>query len=88
MKSPSARVARSLLPVQEDHRTAMTELLAQVGRRLALVRGAVRAGLVDIRSAGLDEALLDLGEQLLGAAREAMETGALGYALFIGRRPA
>ncbi|MGH2571987.1 MAG: DVU_1556 family methyltransferase [Actinomycetota bacterium] len=73
---------------QEDHRPAMAGLLAQVGRRLALIRGAVRAGLMDGSSAGLDEGVLDLGEHLLRVAREAVDAGALGYRLYVARRQA
>jgi SAM-dependent methyltransferase len=73
--------------VAEDHRPAMAELLAQVARRLALIRGAIRAGLVDVASVGLDESLLDLGERLLATAKEAVGDGRLGYGLFIARIP-
>jgi arsenite methyltransferase len=71
----------------EDHRSAMAELLAQVTRRLALIRGAIRAGLVDVTSAGLDESLFNLGEGLLATAKEAVSDGILGYGLFIARIP-
>jgi SAM-dependent methyltransferase len=71
----------------EDHRSAMADLLAQVGRRLALFRGAIRAGLVDLSSVGIDEDLLDLGERLLTTAKEAVGDGLLGYGLFIARTP-
>jgi hypothetical protein len=71
----------------EDHRSGMAELLAQVARRLALIRGAIRAGLVDMASVGLDESLFDLGERLLATAKEAVGDGILGYGLFIARIP-
>lgn len=74
--------------IVEDHHTAMADLLAQVARRLALIRGAIRAGVVDVASAGLDEKLLDLGERLLATAKEAAGDGLLGYGLFIARIPA
>ena len=74
-----------VVEVAEDHRSAMAELLAQVGRRLALIRRAIRAGLVDIASVGLDESLLDVGEWLLATAKEAVADGLLGYGLFIAR---
>ncbi len=69
----------------EDHRSAMASLVAQVGRRLALIRGGVRAGLVDTPSAGLEDGLLDLGDRLLATANEAIGAGHLGYGLFVGR---
>ena len=76
-----------VVEVAEDHRSAMVELLAQVSRRLALIRGAIRAGLVDVASARLDESLLDLGERLLATGKEAVGEGLLGYGLFIARIP-
>jgi arsenite methyltransferase len=77
-----------VVEMAEDHRSAMAELLAQVARRLALIRGAIRAGLVEVASMGLDEALLDLGERLLTTTKEAVGDGLLGYGLFIARIPA
>ncbi len=65
----------------------MEALLAQIARRLALIRGAIRTGLVEVASAGLGEGLLDLAEQLLATAREAVGAGLLGYGLFVGRTP-
>lgn len=76
-----------VVEVAEDHPSAMAELLAQVSRRLALIRGAIRAGLVDIASVGLDESLLDVGERLLATAKEVVADGLLGYGLFIARIP-
>jgi len=77
-----------VVEVAENHRSAMAELLAQVTRRLALIRGAIRAGLVDVTSLGLDESLLDLGERLLATAKETVGDGLLGYGLFVARIPA
>lgn len=77
-----------VVEVAEDHRSAMADLLAQVTRRLALIRGAIRARLVDVTSVGLDESLLDLGERLLATAKEEVGNGVLGYGLFIARIPA
>ncbi len=76
-----------VVEVAEDHRSAMADLLAQVARRLALIRGAIRAGLVDVASVGLDGSLLDVGERLLATANEAVGDGLLGYGLFIARIP-
>jgi arsenite methyltransferase len=73
--------------VAEDHRSAMAEFLAQVARRFALIRGAIRTGLVDVASVGLDESLLDLGERWLAIAKEAVGDGLLGYGLFVARTP-
>lgn len=74
-----------VVEVAEDHRSAVAELLAQMSRRLALIRGAIRAELVDVASVGLDESLLDLGDRLLATAKEAIGDGLLGYGLFIAR---
>lgn len=71
--------------VREDHADAMSALLAQVSRRLVLVRGAMRAGLVDLGAGLVDEGLLEVAEQMLDSARDAVDSGLLRYALFVGR---
>lgn len=76
------------LEAHEDHRSAMAALLAKITRRLALVRGAIRAGVVDLASAGLGEGHFDLGEDLLATAGEVVSAGILGYGLFVGHKPA
>jgi len=73
------------IEVREDHRASMSAMLAQVARRLALIRGSIRAGVVDAGAAGVDEGLVETGAGLVAAARESVEAGLLGYALFIGR---
>jgi hypothetical protein len=64
----------------------MGELISQARRRLALLQGALRAGVVPPDPILPDENLLELGQGLLGTAARAVEGGALGYALFVGRK--
>jgi arsenite methyltransferase len=70
---------------REDHRAALSAMLAQVTRRLALIAGAVRAGLLDTGPVLEGKGLIGVGERLLGVAKEAVDAGLLGYALFVGR---
>ena len=72
--------------LHEDHAAAMGELISQARRRLALLQGALRAGVVPPDPILPDENLLELGQGLLGTAARAVEGGALGYALFVGRK--
>ncbi len=70
--------------VREDHGAAMAALVAQARRRLGLFRGAMAAGIVPA-SAPFDQAMLDLGEQILAGAQRAAADGVIGYGLFIAR---
>ena len=73
------------IKVREDHHQAMAALVAQSRRRLALLAGALRAGLVQgpSETAGT---LIQVGESLLAAAAAAVESGALGYALYVAAK--
>ncbi len=68
----------------EDHTPALEEMVSRARRRLALLQGAVRAGLGEGTSAGLPGELLDLGQELLAQAHRAVREGALGYVLVVG----
>jgi len=70
---------------REDHRAAISSLLAQVGRRLGLIRGAMTAGLVDLGAAGVEGGLVEIGEGLVAAAKQAVDAGLLGYVLLVAR---
>jgi SAM-dependent methyltransferase len=70
----------------EDHAAALTELLVQARRRLALLQGAMAAGLVAADPLLLNPGLVELGQELLGIALASVETGRLGYALMIARK--
>jgi SAM-dependent methyltransferase len=70
----------------EGHAAALTDLLDQVRRRLALFQAAVSTGLVETPGLGLPGELLDLGQHILGTAREAAGDGALSYVLVAARR--
>jgi hypothetical protein len=76
-----------VLQDREDHTPAIASLLGQIHRRLVLIRGSIRAGLVDLGSAGVHDEMLGLGEQLVAVSRTAVEEGGLGYGLFVARRP-
>lgn len=71
----------------DDHREALTDLLAQARRRLALLQGAIGSDIVGTDGGGFAADAIDLGQTLLGLATEAVGAGTLGYALLIGRRP-
>jgi SAM-dependent methyltransferase len=71
--------------VREDHRRAMAALVSQIRRRLALFAGALRAGLVQDRPESA-ERLIEVGETLLAAATAAVESGALGYGLYVAAK--
>lgn len=73
-------------PVVEDHSGALAEMIDRARRRLGLLQGSVAAGLVDLSPAGLDPAVVEAGQRLLGRARRAIEEGALGYVLVVGTR--
>jgi SAM-dependent methyltransferase len=73
------------LEAREDHGVALSAMLAQVTRRLALIGGAMRAGLVDLGAVVVDGSPIEMGERLLGVAKEAVDSGLLGYGLFVGR---
>ena len=73
------------LVAREDHGAAVSAMLGQVTRRLALIQGGMKAGLVDLGAVLGGEGLLEMGERLLGVAKEAVDSGLLGYALFVGR---
>lgn len=70
----------------EDHREALTALVAQARRRLALLLGALGAGFLDASAAALDPQLVSLGDALLGKAADAVAEGTLGYGLIVARR--
>jgi SAM-dependent methyltransferase len=70
----------------EDREDDLATLLAQVRRRLALFHGAVAAGLVDVTSIGFPAALMDVGEQMVTLAVEAVGDGTLGYAALLAGR--
>jgi hypothetical protein len=63
----------------------MAALVSQIRRRLALFAGALRAGLVQDRPDST-ERLIEVGETLLAAATAAVESGALGYALYVAAK--
>jgi arsenite methyltransferase len=67
----------------EDHRRELEALIAKARRRLSLVQGAARAGLVSLDPVGIPKQLLDLGGRLLEVASEAVRDGAVGYALIV-----
>lgn len=73
--------------VEEDHRAALAALVTQARRRLALLEGALGAGLVDPEGEGLDLGLIRLGHALLAQAADAVSAGALGYVVIVARRP-
>jgi SAM-dependent methyltransferase len=79
---------RSGFPVilEEDHDPAMGRLISQARRRLALLQGALGAGIVPADPALPDRSLVELGQELLSSAAASVEAGALGYALFVGRK--
>lgn len=70
----------------ESHGGEVTSMLAQVRRRMALVQGALRVGFVDASAGGLPIELVDIGQEMVGRALDAVHSGALGYALFVARR--
>ncbi len=70
----------------EDHDGAVGELIARARRRLALLQGALRAGLVEADPVLGGPDVLDLGQDLLGLAAEAVARGELGYVLLVARR--
>jgi SAM-dependent methyltransferase len=72
---------------REDHSAALAELVSQARRSLALLQGALRAGVISPDTVVPDQGLIELGHNLLATAARAVETGVLGYALFIGRKP-
>jgi SAM-dependent methyltransferase len=82
VEAAGLRVERS-----ESHDEELASLLAQVRRRLALVQGAARAGVVDTSPGGFPSDLVDLGQDMVARAVEAARAGTLGYALFVARRP-
>lgn len=69
----------------EDHRDALVELVAQVRRRLALFQGALGVGLLAKSKLGISVEMLELGQEALGEAATAVESGALSYALVLAR---
>jgi SAM-dependent methyltransferase len=71
-----------VVKVREDHSDAMGALVSQARRRLSLFRGAVAAGIVP---GGFDQSMLDLGDQIMAVAQQAVSAGVLGYGLFIAR---
>jgi arsenite methyltransferase len=71
----------------DDHREALTDLIAQARRRLALLQGAIESDIVETDGGGFAADAIDVGQTLLGLATEAVAGGTLGYALLIGRRP-
>lgn len=70
----------------ESHDAELASLLAQVRRRIALVQGALRVGFVDPAAGGLPADLVELGQEMVGRAIDAVSSGTLGYALFVARR--
>jgi arsenite methyltransferase len=72
--------------VTEEHPAALTDLLDQVRRRLALFQAAVSTGVVETTGFGLPGELLDLAQRLLAVAQEAAGGGALSYVLLSARR--
>jgi arsenite methyltransferase len=72
--------------VYEPHDEALASMLAQVRRRLALVQGSLRAGVLDRSGGDLPVELIDLGQEMVAQAMGAVESGALGYSVFVGRR--
>jgi arsenite methyltransferase len=71
----------------EDHTGALGELVAQARRRLALLQGALGTGILWADDTGLTTDAIELGQDLLGRAAEAVAAGTLGYTLLIARRP-
>jgi arsenite methyltransferase len=71
----------------DDHSDALGELVAQARRRLALLQGALGADILPADGAGLARDAIELGQDLLGRAVEAVAAGTLGYTLLIARRP-
>ncbi len=70
----------------EDHGPALAALVDQARRRLALLQGAMHAGLVGDEPVLGTPGLLDLGQHLLGLAAGAVARGELGYVLLVARR--
>jgi arsenite methyltransferase len=69
----------------EDHRGALELMIAQARRRLSLIQGASRAGIVDVDQAGIPDAMLEVGQRLLGVAAEAVRSEILGYTLIVAQ---
>jgi len=71
----------------EDHRGALTDLVAQARRRLALLQGALATNVLGQGDGVLAPGMVELGQALLGQAAEAAADGTLGYTALVARRP-
>ncbi|MFQ5947281.1 MAG: DVU_1556 family methyltransferase [Acidimicrobiia bacterium] len=69
-----------------DQAGVLDELVGQARRRLALLQGALGAGILSPLEGPFAPELADAGQALLGLAAEAVGRGDLGYAVVIGRR--